>query len=154
MLHKIFILLCVTFVSSAWSADEEYCLAEAIYFEGRNQSVTGQEAIGLVIMNRVKEIKFPSTPCKVTRQAKYNNYQPVLHKCHFSFYCDGKPEHIHNHISWKIAKQIASKLLRNEIYDFTDGALYYHALYIKKPYWANSMRTVLIIDEHIFYGED
>ena len=79
MLHKIFILLCVTFVSSAWSADEEYCLAEAIYFEGRNQSVTGQEAIGLVVMNRVKEIKFPNTPCKVTRQAKYNDDEGGKH---------------------------------------------------------------------------
>lgn len=144
----------MSFANVAWGADQEYCLAEAIYFEARSQSLIGQRAVGLVIMNRVRHHTFPSTPCEVTRQAKYNNYQPVLNQCHFSFYCDGKPEHIHNHKSWRIAKQIAVMLLYNEVYDFTRGALYYHALYIRKPYWASSMKTIIIIDEHIFYGED
>ena len=42
----------------AWSnqadADELYCLIEAIYFEGRSESVEGQLAIANVVLNRVK----------------------------------------------------------------------------------------------------
>tara|TARA_R110002020_G_scaffold353089_5_gene566096 strand:+ start:2959 stop:3438 length:480 start_codon:yes stop_codon:yes gene_type:complete len=154
MLRIIFIILCVILNKNAFSADEHYCLAEAIYFEARNQPLIGQKAVGLVVINRVKDATFPNTPCKVTRQAKYNNYQPILHKCHFSFYCDGKPERIFNTNAWTIAKQIAYQILNNEIYDFTNGSLYYHAVYIQPPQWAKEMRVMIIIDKHIFYGEN
>ena len=56
------ILLFVTFLCSsvtfAQDVSEEYCLAETIYFEARNQDLQGQIAVGLVAMNRVKSSSF------------------------------------------------------------------------------------------------
>ena len=45
------------------------CLADALYFEARGESVAGQLAVGLVIFNRVEHPKYPDTVCGVTRQA-------------------------------------------------------------------------------------
>jgi spore germination cell wall hydrolase CwlJ-like protein len=45
-----------------------YCLAEAIFFEARGESVTGQEAVGNVILNRTDVKVFPSNVCEVISQ--------------------------------------------------------------------------------------
>ena len=44
------------------------CMALNIYHEAKNQSVTGQIAVGLVVINRVKDNRFPSTICDVIMQ--------------------------------------------------------------------------------------
>ena len=154
MYLKILLIICVICVKTVYGADEHYCLSEAIYFEARNQSEIGQKAVGLVVINRVKSSIFPNTPCKVTRQAKYKNYLPILHKCHFSYYCDGKPEKIYNKKALHKAKTIAYQILNNELQDFTNGSLYYHANYIKKPKWTQKMQVMLIVEKHIFYGHN
>ena len=46
------------------------CLSEALYFEARGETVTGQFAVAEVIMNRVKSSRFPDTPCAVIKQGK------------------------------------------------------------------------------------
>ena len=41
------------------------CLTKNIYFEAKNQSTAGQLAVALVVMNRVKDKRFPNTVCGV-----------------------------------------------------------------------------------------
>ena len=73
-------------------ADEKSCLAEAMYFEARDQGWRGMLAVGIVIQNRVRDPRYPETVCAVVRQGKYRNGNPVRNKCQLSYYCDVKPE--------------------------------------------------------------
>ena len=41
------------------------CLAEALYFEARGETVKGQFAVAEVILNRVESTRFPSSICCV-----------------------------------------------------------------------------------------
>lgn len=44
------------------------CLAEALYFEARGESLQGQFAVAEVIMNRVDSPRFPGSICGVVNQ--------------------------------------------------------------------------------------
>ena len=131
-------------------ADTRYenlqCLAKNIYFEGRNQPWVGQVAIAQVTLNRVKNIAFPSTICEVVRQRKRNI-------CQFSWYCDGKSDQPKDVKDYDKATDVAIQVYSGTIPDVTEGALWYHATYIRRPFWAYSMKEVVKINEHIFYKQ-
>jgi len=55
-------------ISMRVSAKQDQCLAEAIYFEARDQSYRGQAAVAQVVLNRVKSNLYPSTICGVVYQ--------------------------------------------------------------------------------------
>ena len=51
---KILVVLATAMlVASAAAASDEHCLAEAMYFEARNQGGRGLLAVGIVVQNRV-----------------------------------------------------------------------------------------------------
>lgn len=146
------------------------CMALNIYHEAKNQSITGQIAVGLVVINRVKDGRFPNTICDVimqgpireswkTRQNKdlddsERKYYPVRNRCQFSWYCDGKDDTPKEITAWEIATHIAEKLLFSRSYaGMLDGATHYHADYVK-PAWRLDMTRVSTVDDHIFYRWD
>ena len=51
------------------------CLAEALYFEARGETVAGQFAVAEVIVNRSKSSIFPDTICGVISQGTGRKYQ-------------------------------------------------------------------------------
>ena len=114
----------------------------------------GQIAVGQVVMNRVEDSRFPDTVCEVVKQAvTYKGTdKPVLHKCQFSWYCDGKKdEPNYDSKSWSKALKYAVVVLGGDItLDFTDGATHYHATYVR-PAWAKTKTRTTRIDRHIFY---
>tara|TARA_Y100001937_G_scaffold12102_1_gene15283 strand:- start:17 stop:445 length:429 start_codon:yes stop_codon:yes gene_type:complete len=130
------------------------CMAFNIYHEANNQSMLGQIAVGQVVMNRVEDSRFPDTVCEVVKQAvTYKGTdKPVLHKCQFSWYCDGKKdEPNYDSKSWSKALRYAVVVLGGDItLDFTDGATHYHATYVR-PAWAKTKTRTTRIDRHIFY---
>ena len=130
------------------------CMAFNIYHEANNQSMLGQIAVGQVVMNRVEDSRFPDTVCEVVKQAvPYKGTdKPVLHKCQFSWYCDGKKdEPNYDSKSWSNALKYAVVVLGGDItLDFTDGATHYHATYVR-PAWAKTKTRTTRIDRHIFY---
>ena len=130
------------------------CMAFNIYHEANNQSMLGQIAVGQVVMNRVEDSRFPDTVCEVVKQAvTYKGTdKPVLHKCQFSWYCDGKKdEPNYDSKSWSNALKYAVVVLGGDItLDFTDGATHYHATYVR-PAWAKTKTRTTRIDRHIFY---
>ena len=150
-------LLSIGFISNikAWDENGEVaCLAEAIYFESGNQSDAGRLAVGHVILNRMEMKEYPDTICGVIQQGEYKknwkgNIVPVLHRCQFSYYCDGKPETIEDSKTWNESYMLAT-LLVNGMYDFTHGASHYHADSVH-PYWADHLYKTVTIDNHIFY---
>ena len=133
---------------------ELMCMAFNIYHEANNQSMLGQMAVGQVVMNRVEDSRFPDTVCEVVKQAvTYKGTdKPVLHKCQFSWYCDGKKdEPNYDSKSWSKALKYAVVVLGGNItVDFTEGATHYHATYVR-PARAKTKTRTTRIDKHIFY---
>jgi len=137
-------------------AAQQHCLAEAIYFEGRNQSLHGMAAIGQVIINRVLSPEFPDTICDVVRQGPADGAEITRHRCQFSYYCDGKSDEFPVNddypevIAAYDAKLVADILLNDGITDRTVGSTYYHTNYVA-PYWADEFVQVAKIGDHLFY---
>ena len=130
------------------------CMALNMYHEAKNQSMLGQIAVGQVVMNRVEDKRFPNNVCDVITEAvTYKGTdKPVLHKCQFSWYCDGqKDEPDFDSKEWWDAKEYASIVLSGTIMlDVTEGATHYHATYVR-PAWAKTKTKTTRIDRHIFY---
>jgi spore germination cell wall hydrolase CwlJ-like protein len=120
------------------------CLARNMYFEARGEPRTGLMAVGIVTMNRVFSDKFPKSICEVVHQHRGNVYQ-------FSWV--PKKKHLTN-INDEVYNRVLEKAINiylnyPEIVDITNGALFFHADYVK-PNWRNLEKTTQI-GRHIFY---
>lgn len=144
-------------IPDSYTAEDQECLAQNIYFEAKNQPLTGQVAVGIVTLKRVENKSFPNTICSVVKHTNYARADgfPIRHKCQFSWYCDGRSDSPANKKAHEQARQIASALLSHEsrIVDFTHGADHYHADYIDPPHWTLSMIEVMHVGNHIFYTQ-
>lgn len=121
------------------------CLAEALYFEARGETVKGQFAVAEVIMNRVDSPRFPNSVCGVVNQGTGRKYA-----CQFSYTCDGLPETIAEPAAWNVAGKIAREVIDGAPRALTEGATFYHTRAVK-PYWAKSFTKTAAIGDHQFY---
>jgi spore germination cell wall hydrolase CwlJ-like protein len=132
--------------AGVFSAKEQKCLAEGIYFEARGEEVKGQAAVAQVILNRVRNPTYPKTICGVVYQNE--NWR---NRCQFSFACDRIPDLILSPWHWKTAKEIAMAVTAGKIwFDDVGSSTHYHATYVKPP-WGRTMKRVAKIGKHIFY---
>ncbi len=122
-----------------------YCLAEAIYFEARSESIQAQRAVAEVILNRVDSRRYPNTVCEVVNQGANKK-----HRCQFSYNCDGLPETIHEKRAWNRAKDIAKEIVVAETRPLTNGATHYHTTAVR-PFWSRSLSRTAKYGAHIFY---
>lgn len=128
------------------SDKELWCLATAIYFEARGETYRGQVGVAQVVLNRVKDHRYPDTICGVVFQN-----QNRRNSCQFSFACDGIPETVTEREPWVQAEEIASKVTAGELYLTEVGeATHYHATYVR-PAWAPRMTKLTQIGLHVFY---
>ena len=121
------------------------CLAEAIYFEARGESVAGQFAVAEVILNRVDSRRFPNTVCAVVNQGTGR-----IHRCQFSYTCDGLPEHFHNKQAYERVKKVAKLMLDGAERRLTGGATHYHTNAVN-PNWSRVFPRTASIGVHYFY---
>lgn len=129
------------------------CLAVAIYFEARSEPIAGQLAVAQVVLNRVADERYPDTVCEViTEGPTYPSGHPVRDKCQFSFWCDGKPEDIHDYEAWQTALRVATIATETSALpiDISEGAMFYHATSVS-PSWRHTMQMTARIGQHIFY---
>ena len=129
------------------------CMATNIYHEAKNQPMVGQIAVAQVVMNRVKDSRYPNNVCDVIKQGlTYKNGKVVLGKCQFSWYCDGKKDDVNMKTEkWRNSLRYASMVITNRItLDVTEGATHYHATYVR-PAWARTKTKTVRINRHIFY---
>ena len=113
------------------------CLAGAVYFESRGESLVGQLAVAHVVLNRAQSGRFPKSLCGVVHQ-----------KSQFSFVRGGKMPAIRNGSQWNNAVAIA-QIARDGIWkNHAPGALFFHARYVS-PGWRKT--RIAQIDNHIFY---
>ena len=117
---------------------EMHCLAGAVYFEAKNESLPGQLAVGRVIVNRAKSRRFPASYCGVV-------YQPSQ----FSF-VRGRSMPAINTSSrdWREAVAIAQIAHANGWRSPVEGALFFHATRVS-PGWR--LTRLARVDNHVFY---
>jgi hypothetical protein len=127
--------------------DELTCLTQNIYYEARSEPLEGKLAVAHVVMNRVASQYFPDTVCGVVQDGT----DEVLHRCQFSWYCDGKPDVVEDKGAWAKATTLASMVYWGRVEDPSKGALWYHADYVK-PVWRKAFAEGPTIGRHIFYS--
>ena len=117
---------------------ELHCLAGAVYFEAKSESLTGQLAVGRVIVARSKSGRFPNSYCGVV-------FQPSQ----FSFVRGhAMPGISKGSKQWKNAVAIAQIAHSGTWRSPVEGALYFHAAYAS-PGW--HLKRVGRIENHVFY---
>jgi N-acetylmuramoyl-L-alanine amidase len=117
---------------------ETRCLAGAVYFESKGESLAGQLAVARVVMARAKSGRFASTICGV-----------VFQKSQFSFVRGGRMPRIDTQgAHWRNAAAISQIALDNSWKSPVEGALFFHARYVS-PGW--KLKRLGAIDNHIFY---
>lgn len=117
---------------------EQNCLAGAIYFEAKSESLEGQLAVGRVIVARSKSGRFPGSYCGVV-------YQPSQ----FSF-VRGRSMPGINKASrqWQNAVAMARIADAGSWRSPVEGALFFHAAHVS-PGWR--LKRMARVDNHIFY---
>ena len=114
------------------------CLAGAIYFEAKSESLSGQLAVGRVIVARSKSGRFPNSYCGVV-------FQPSQ----FSFVRGGSmPGIARSSQQWRNAVAIAQIAHAGSWRSPVEGALYFHAAYVS-PAWR--LARVGRVENHVFY---
>lgn len=121
------------------------CLSMAIAYESAGQPVAGQQAVGQVVLNRVRDPRFPKTVCGVVFQGSSRTTG-----CQFTFACDGSFRRRMTATTLLMARTIAEDVLDGAVPDRVGGATHYHADYVQ-PTWASYGRQVTKIGAHIFY---
>jgi N-acetylmuramoyl-L-alanine amidase len=120
--------------------EEGNCLATAVYFEARGESVEGQLAVARVVMNRAASGRYPSSWCATVKQP-----------WQFSFVRNGQfPGVDENCEAWRRAQGIARLAMSNAIPSVSNDVLWYHANYVA-PSWGRRLTRVSQIGAHIFY---
>ena len=114
------------------------CLAGAIYFEAKSETLPGQLAVGRVVVARSKSGRFPDSYCGV-----------VFQRSQFSFVRgNAMPGIVKSSRQWKNAVAIAQIAHSGGWQSPVEGALYFHAARVS-PGWR--LKRVGKIDNHVFY---
>lgn len=121
------------------------CLAKAVYYEARSEDSVGQMAVAEVVMNRVRDPRFPKSICEVVYQGQYRSTG-----CQFTFTCDGAARHKPYGGAWDRAKDVALHVMLGLNTPVTNNATHYHTDYVN-PYWAPGLVETAEIGTHIFY---
>lgn len=119
---------------------EEDCLANAVYFEARGESLEGQLAVAEVVLNRSRSGRYPATWCGVVTQ-----------HAQFSFVRGGViPAANRSSEAWKRAVAIARIAQQGSNRMLAANVLWYHANYVS-PSWGRRLARSSVIGAHIFY---
>jgi spore germination cell wall hydrolase CwlJ-like protein len=137
---------------STTKADDFDCLVEALYHEARSESLLGMLSVANVILTRKESSTFPNTICKVVHQGKYWKGNPIKDKCHFSYWCDGRPERFTDIAGLIKSINVAEMSLKGIQVRQTVGSTHYHASYVT-PRWASNphFKSLGQLGNHIFY---
>ena len=128
------------FATNAQLDEQTNCLATAVYFEARGESVEGQLAVAHVVMNRAASGRYPPDWCGVVKQ-----------HAQFSFVRNGAfPYADTNSYAWQKAEAVAELAAGNIVPSVSNDVLWYHADYVA-PTWRRSLVEVQQIGAHIFY---
>ena len=122
--------------------EQANCLATAVYFEARGESVEGQLAVARVVMNRAASGRYPPDWCSVMKQPwQFSFVNPRTGQY---------PSVDTTSASWARAQGIARLAVANVVPSVDGNVLWYHATYVA-PSWGRRLAISQKIGAHIFY---
>ena len=119
--------------SSGSSSNDLNLLARAIYGEARGEPYAGQVAVGAVILNRVRDSRFPKTLAGVVYQSGA-----------FDVVSDGQINLSPNSTAYQAARDAMNG------WDPTYGCLYYYNPRTATNRWIKSLPISVTIGSHVF----
>jgi spore germination cell wall hydrolase CwlJ-like protein len=122
--------------------EEEECLAGAVYFEARGESLPGQLAVAEVVLNRASSGQYPTTLCQVITQPWQFSFVNATGRI---------PEANRSSEAWRDAVAIARISMEKLAGNLDEDVLWYHADYVA-PSWGKRLDRVDKIGAHIFYS--
>ncbi|MDB5667773.1 MAG: cell wall hydrolase [Alphaproteobacteria bacterium] len=120
---------------------EQDCLASAVYFEARGESLEGQLAVAEVVMNRADSGRYPSTLCGVVEQPWQFSFVNATGRI---------PNANRDSAAWRRAVAVARIAQDGVTEQLSGDCLWYHADYVS-PSWGRRLNRVTKIGLHIFY---
>ena len=124
----------------------EKCLAQAIYFEARDEPVRGQQAVAQVVLNRVFSPYYPKDVCSVVYQNAHRHLAASSPSP-----ATASPRPIRERGAWARANRIATQALDAKVWlPEVDKATHYHAAYVQ-PDWIRDMKVMVRYGLHTFY---
>ncbi|MBV9262568.1 MAG: cell wall hydrolase [Pseudolabrys sp.] len=133
-------------LTGAARAKAEKCLANAVYFEARDEPVRAQIAVAQVVLNRVFSPYYPNDVCGVVYQNAHRHLA-----CQFTFACDGKPDIVTEPDAWVRAKRISAEMLDGKLWmPAVAKSTHYHDDWAH-PGWVREMRRMDKLGGLIFY---
>ena len=124
------------------------CLTRAIYYEASGEPRAGKIAVANVVMNRLKDPRYPKTLCEVVYQRAVVNGILIYQFSWAAF----KELFVPNNKVWQESQDIALQVLTEGQPDDIirrSNAMYFHSVDIN-PGWR--LRKVIQIGRHIFYA--
>ena len=116
------------------------CLTRNIYYEAGVEDHRGKFAVAHVTINRLKTGYWGNTICKV-----------VYAKSQFSWTLSKKLPRPDSRL-WAESEEVARLVLAGSRVRGLVKSLYYHAVYIKDPTWADPKSELGQIGNHVFYS--
>ena len=113
------------------------CLSTMVYHESRAESLKGQVAVVFVALNRIKDSRFPKTPCSVIHQR--GQYSWV-----------GKGYKIKEPELYEQSRQVVMDVLNGKHQDYSRGSLFFNSNH-KKP--TPTAKCTVRIGGHSFYKD-
>jgi len=127
------------------SSRELECLAQAVYYEARGETSSGQAAVAQVVLNRVRHPSFPKSICGVVFQGA-----SARTGCQFSFACDGSMRARPERAAWTRARKVASRALAGTVMSEVGSATHFHTTGVA-PNWGPRLMRVAQVGMHVFY---
>jgi len=127
------------------SSRELECLSEAVYYEARGETPSGQAAVAQVVLNRVRHPSFPKSICGVVFQGAYKRVG-----CQFSFACDGSMRRSREAGAWRRAQKVATRALSGAVMAEVGAATHFHTTGVA-PGWGPRLLRVGQVGMHVFY---
>ena len=120
------------------------CLTQAVYYEARGETPSGQAAVAQVVLNRARNPAFPKSVCGVVFQ------RAAKGSCQFSFACDGSTLRSRETGAWSRARKVASRALDGFVMAEVGTATHFHTLNVA-PMWGPRLMRVAQVGMHVFY---
>ena len=124
-----------------YTKNDVECLTKNIYYEAGIEDHRGKFAVGNVTINRLKTGYWGNSICKV-----------VYAKSQFSWTLAKKLPRPDSKL-WAESEEIARKVLAGHRVRGLTRSLYYHAIYIRDPKWADKSQEAGQIGNHVFYNK-
>ncbi|HEY5289552.1 MAG TPA: cell wall hydrolase, partial [Caulobacteraceae bacterium] len=115
------------------------CLAAAVYYEARGESIAGRAAVAQVVLNRTRRAGYPRSVCAVVFQGAKRG------ECQFSFVCNGAMHGRREQYAWLDAHRVAERALGGYVMTLVGNATSFHAADGRAP------RGAVRLGGHVFF---